>query len=394
MHRCLLIEEILSIIIEQIFFDVDSRGTFSGTCTLLAFALTCRTISEPALDRLWHTQLTLLPLIKTLPSDAWDVYGSVHEFVNLVQPLLPSDWSRFNVYASRVKCFGYNPYITGPVPVHVWGRSHKLNLTILDSFRNSHPSMPLLPNLCRLRFTVDNINAKSQLYADLFFARSLTGLHLDFTYHWCTIEEKQAVSAMLMSLPRLSPLLESFVTDTIPFEQPHDTRWDEWRATRQLWVPSLTSEDLISLSVMPNLRCAQLWTRSADVIPSPENVAMHGFASLRVLNIWATSLDICSALLRLLPAWQLEALTVCIQEQPSAALVQDFVSGARGHCSLSTLESIRLHDTAICRCSVDNEVIDACILAPLLAFTNLRTVEINLPSLVFDKSALITMVSS
>ena len=42
--------------------------------SVLALALSCRVFLEPALDQLWRRQLNLFNLLKTLPSDAWEVY--------------------------------------------------------------------------------------------------------------------------------------------------------------------------------------------------------------------------------------------------------------------------------------------------------------------------------
>ena len=40
---------------------------------VLDWALTCKTISDPALDVLWETQDSLINLLKTLPSDIWEM---------------------------------------------------------------------------------------------------------------------------------------------------------------------------------------------------------------------------------------------------------------------------------------------------------------------------------
>lgn len=77
MHNCLKISEILTVIIEHAYSDPDSRPVIA-TRTLVALALTCKTFLEPALDRLWHEQQTLVPLVKTLPVDAWsEVEGDI-----------------------------------------------------------------------------------------------------------------------------------------------------------------------------------------------------------------------------------------------------------------------------------------------------------------------------
>jgi hypothetical protein len=72
MHKCLSISEVVSKVCLQLVCDVPyaSNGQYPGT--LAAFAATCRAISEPALDTLWHTQSTIAPLLRCMPSDLWE----------------------------------------------------------------------------------------------------------------------------------------------------------------------------------------------------------------------------------------------------------------------------------------------------------------------------------
>ena len=61
MHHCLQIPELLSIIFRYVHTQE----------TLARLARTCTDFRDPALNVLWHTQSTLLPLFKCLPRDAW-----------------------------------------------------------------------------------------------------------------------------------------------------------------------------------------------------------------------------------------------------------------------------------------------------------------------------------
>lgn len=79
MHRCLEVAEILATVmdyVEVLPHIAPSDGGYTpfteGKHHLLQLAVTCRTFSEPALNALWRTQKSLLPLIETLPEDAWD----------------------------------------------------------------------------------------------------------------------------------------------------------------------------------------------------------------------------------------------------------------------------------------------------------------------------------
>lgn len=76
-HRCLLISEILSLILEFVCqFDQSPESELkwdrtSGKRTLASLARTCRTLSVPALDALWMRLDNLDPLIKVLPRRMW-----------------------------------------------------------------------------------------------------------------------------------------------------------------------------------------------------------------------------------------------------------------------------------------------------------------------------------
>ena len=62
MHHCLQIQELLSLIF---------RHYAHKPKMLVGLAMTCKAFQEPSLDFLWHTQTTLLPLLKCLPPNAW-----------------------------------------------------------------------------------------------------------------------------------------------------------------------------------------------------------------------------------------------------------------------------------------------------------------------------------
>lgn len=68
MNRCLQAPEILRLICDEL--PTDGRDARQR---LLAVALSCRALLEPALDRLWHTVSTFEILRCTLPSDVWKV---------------------------------------------------------------------------------------------------------------------------------------------------------------------------------------------------------------------------------------------------------------------------------------------------------------------------------
>lgn len=79
MHCCLQISEITAqICAELVCRDLGCLDTFAGRvdhdhypATLAALARTCHALEEPALDALWKTQSSLIPLILCMPEDLW-----------------------------------------------------------------------------------------------------------------------------------------------------------------------------------------------------------------------------------------------------------------------------------------------------------------------------------
>ena len=69
MHHCLEITEILKTIFNNIGFPGSRRD-------LYALALVSKAFHEPALDVLWESQTSILPLIKTFPVEVWKEPGN------------------------------------------------------------------------------------------------------------------------------------------------------------------------------------------------------------------------------------------------------------------------------------------------------------------------------
>ncbi|KAK7008398.1 hypothetical protein R3P38DRAFT_3590366 [Favolaschia claudopus] len=105
MHQCWDIAELVQLIFEEL--DPYSFGVYqvdtlhrSNAIALYNLALTCRQLSDPALDILWATNEGLLMLLKCLPSRAWEIRNGCFE---LIAPLNYNEWERFTEYSRRVR---------------------------------------------------------------------------------------------------------------------------------------------------------------------------------------------------------------------------------------------------------------------------------------------------
>ena len=153
MHHIFQIDELVKEITRHIF------GWLVPRRFVLDWALTCKTISDPALDVLWETQDSLINLLKTLPSDIWEVnrrklVGGFHpwdsyQITNSCQHFTriptPHEWNRFEKYRRRI----YNLQV-GEDP-HGDGLSTRV-YQLLDLY---FPNGSFLPNLQRLTCFID-----------------------------------------------------------------------------------------------------------------------------------------------------------------------------------------------------------------------------------------------
>ncbi|OCH93731.1 hypothetical protein OBBRIDRAFT_265815 [Obba rivulosa] len=100
MHRCLQILDTYLAILRSLREDAE----VGGLAALAVLARTCRSLSEPALDVLWEEPHCFADLVRCLPDDTYMMY-EIRQCPTLTvhKPLSPSDWTRFNFYAPRVR---------------------------------------------------------------------------------------------------------------------------------------------------------------------------------------------------------------------------------------------------------------------------------------------------
>jgi hypothetical protein len=71
MHHCLRIAEVFTNICDLTFDDPDNWDQEARLGMLSSLARTCKAFHEIALDGLWKVQMSVKPVLKTLPADAW-----------------------------------------------------------------------------------------------------------------------------------------------------------------------------------------------------------------------------------------------------------------------------------------------------------------------------------
>ncbi|KAL0960463.1 hypothetical protein HGRIS_005506 [Hohenbuehelia grisea] len=229
MHRCLLVEDILNIIFDYIS-PVHPLSLFSTNphlwpqpeqqdlSSLANIALTCRALSEPALDRLWSELYGLCPLLRLFPEDAWERHAEAgymrfanftNEFVFL-RELQEGDWTRFNHYAKKVRVQNISfPTSASRTP------SAYLEPALRVLSRHG-PTSGLLPQLHSLKW---DCNALWEMhYFSLFVSPTITAL--DFTLRQVSITDGETcLRDFLPSIPASFPKLHTFGVTAIAEER-------------------------------------------------------------------------------------------------------------------------------------------------------------------------------
>ncbi|KAI0944045.1 hypothetical protein AcV7_001973 [Taiwanofungus camphoratus] len=392
MHNCLKISEILTVIIEHAYSDPDSRPVIA-TRTLVALALTCKTFLEPALDRLWHEQQTLVPLVKTLPVDAWsEVEGDIvaqerkmdrgelirektmQRVVSITRTLVPQDWSRFDMYASRVKSLGFETR-----KIRVNRRTHTFDEGVYDHLIRDREAALLLPNVHRLMWTTSDIDANVLSYAQLFIGPCLKSLCLHFFN-----DLPQDSYSMVASLEKICPSssLIDFEMLSVPFKRRSHLLTQLLHAPnsisfRRFWVFGLSKDDIVRLASLPRLRAVKLGMKHIydDNFQFLAKACIHPmFPSLQVLEINVDSITACGALLKVMKSCSLRHLTVCSTRLESPEVLHEFLTNLYTHCSQESLQGIRIIDVPGDHVPRGDLGINGYALDPLFAFRNLRSV--------------------
>ncbi|PIL33808.1 hypothetical protein GSI_04433 [Ganoderma sinense ZZ0214-1] len=159
---------------------------------LLMSALTCRTLSDIALDVLWQVLNDIRPLLRLLPT-----YERPLPVIVLRSQIMPVTWARFQSYAARVREVGYSPKIKQVHP-SVW--------TFLAV---KYEGSPLLPRLCRLDapdLSPDNLSPLL-----LLLSPSLRSLSLSFgEKSGSDVAAPEVIAVALQHATQAAPRVESF----------------------------------------------------------------------------------------------------------------------------------------------------------------------------------------
>ncbi|KAG1858489.1 hypothetical protein F4604DRAFT_1182927 [Suillus subluteus] len=283
MSRALFVSEIFSNIISYISADetyvhTKNPPSFSRN-TLYALALTCRTFSEQALDALWESIESIIPLMK-----CGGIIVSPNTALGSGDHVIPTESQLAIIcrYANRVRFL--------KMSFHDWPHPVQSFLQTL-----AYSSKVLMPNLRDLRVTCDLVH----------LLRPLLGPHLQRLsinvstavnyrrdlYFW----QRISLHMILRSLPTTCPSLESF-----DFHLDFSSRPDPWDAPLAL----------------------------------PVSYAIKNLRKLRTVNVPAITKDALTYL------GGLSSFTSIKTHLPTCSDLEHVFGSSRGHILFENLESV------------------------------------------------------
>ncbi|KAJ6596314.1 hypothetical protein DFH09DRAFT_1024146 [Mycena vulgaris] len=223
MHRCLEISEILRAICDQL----DRRS-------LAALARTCQGLRDPALDAIWHSQRSLVPLLKCLPRHIWLNPVEDKRPLKIRHPITPDDWQRVQIYSHRVKKLSVDVA--------------ELDAEFFRTIELSAPASFLLPNLRILSWTVEDEGFFP--FCRLFLPPSLNRVTL-------VLQDSPPDLSMFSTLPMSHPDLTE-----IRLDMPASTSSVRvlsnaicaWKSITKLAVPTLDETGLLHIATLPQLQ--------------------------------------------------------------------------------------------------------------------------------------------
>ncbi|KAI1790170.1 hypothetical protein LXA43DRAFT_1182723 [Ganoderma leucocontextum] len=309
------------------------RGRSNDRRGLLSLTATCKSLSAPALDRLWEQIPNLVPLVCSMPSNLWtleELPSSSRRLelekhvVKFVRPPVPADYMRFITYARRVKCLSND--LTAHFPRTEKIRTHPEVLSTLESFR---PSAHLLPQIQDLSLaltthTVGPVRALlSPKLEKLCFATHTT--HDQST----KAAAKQATTQLFHKLGRGCPNLTQLTLDcSIRSKELRRELADALPNLRSLMLfvlkkPSVDMPLLGALSQLPNLRVLVIDCLIGDTgcARLPERPYLS-FENLRMLTLNTDSMTLAYNLVCSVRSFSLQAVRLEIRSPASRSLVK------------------------------------------------------------------------
>ncbi|KAJ7458606.1 hypothetical protein FB451DRAFT_1142284 [Mycena latifolia] len=358
MHHCLQILEI----VELICSHLDPGDFECEPGHLAALARACTSLRDPALDLLWRNQ-NLVNILRCFPTDLWDPpqiessEGSAPTRMELLRPIVPEDWNRPRIYASRVRELSFDspilmahilPAISVCLPGGLFSDLHSLRWDY-SHFDPSHIPLFLGPQLVKI---------------DLYYSRDCSLSLLSTLAHDCPMLKEISIVCddgdrleFLGAMNMLVPDLQVVMAITT-----HALSWETLEHVGR--IASFASLELRELPLRPS---------------SYPGARM--FTGLRKLTIWRTPMQRATDFFCLCRGAPLDSILLRLPGTSTLSETRDFFCALATGCAHSALTTLDLLiGDAESWPEPDTEFVSSGTIQLLLCFVNLTDVHIKSPA--------------
>ncbi|KAI0770042.1 hypothetical protein C8Q74DRAFT_1369268 [Fomes fomentarius] len=327
MHPCLRVPELLDVI----FQIVQSEGR--GNATIIALACTAKCFHDIALDTLWQTQASLVPLVKCFPdellTETREEDGT--RKLSFVKDPERADWTSVKMYAERIRIIRPDPFYYASYygVLQLAGSAYLTLKRCIDTDT-------LLPNLRSLEWAY-TLNSEPDTVASL------------------PLMLNPKVSSMDIVLGNLTDQYATEIADAITSLEENTGNIRVVAAA----CPPIEEAVLALVSIRANRET------SREILTKDRGG--HFFPSLQTFTLYTDSLSICAGWLDAIRHTWLSSLTFSVSQAPPASALRKFFVKLTEHPAHGSLRKLHFVSTAPClRGQSQNHIVSPETLSPLL----------------------------
>ncbi|CCM02996.1 uncharacterized protein FIBRA_05111 [Fibroporia radiculosa] len=392
MHHCLEVDDIFAVVVnyayesrliydaaEGISVQQSQLARHFDTGTVLALALTCRSFTDTALNRLWHSSLGIDRVLQTLPADAWRKESTT---VHITRPLTIADWERFDYYGGKIRVFKFDSRRIQDQRKDSFGRS--LNRGYHHLF-TERPKPLLFSQLRDLTW----LGVGDTGLAPLFVGQQLESLNLTLAVSQRADQGNtftpEDLKFVLDTQPRLkflflySQMIGMLVSPNLVLNVIH--------SSSDLCIVrvdmKLSSNDLIHIALMPSLVEFHFVADSNDDLAPLLTRDQPLFPSLRVISLGhlhvycGADVSSCAALLDRIHSSVLQDVSLEATGTSSSAMRRKLLSSMhKRYSALRKLHVVGIR-TAPVRLPLKQDAFGDDELVPLLSLTSLTHLQLS-----------------
>ncbi|RPD62528.1 hypothetical protein L226DRAFT_329759 [Lentinus tigrinus ALCF2SS1-7] len=356
-ERALNIAEIIRAICEHLSLHKASLATLARTSKIF---------QKPAVASLWYDLPNLVPLVKCLPPDAWEVNDNV---LSLTRPLCPTDWTKFLEFSGLVRELGADR-----IPFDWNVGQYRLHNEVIKRLAGLRPTIILFPKVYAIDWRTLDLDIESLQYLLSMIGDQLTTVSLN---GWLTGEHAEHVLVQCLPLIECrSSRLRSFEVDASVAEPASSIAFSSFVcnlvALRRIDADTIpiNAQAAVALCQLPTLRSLSVWLSDGERWPrnGSRPVLADSVINVRVHTTTATY----SLFSQAVSFPKLYGLHLKIVEDPGP--IPELFNSVRRQCFPETLRVLDIDTKDWGRLSVASQsptVVYSEDFQPLLDFTEL-----------------------